>query len=511
MRNSIILVISVFVFFALQAQPSPQSKKITKKFFPDSESLLPVTPALKKKRGYTNYKELISFINDLKESHPSVVSIKYIGESQKGYKIPVIQIKTISDSEKIKIWMQAGLHGNEPAGTEGLLYYMHSILNNNSYADLLEGVDLLILPMANIDGYLKDNRYAANGLDLNRDQTKLMAPETRLIKKVFCEFNAHVGLDFHEYRPYRKDFAQLSDFGITSAYDTMFLYSGNLNVPENIRNYTNDVFVQNARKLMDFKNFRHREYTSTGKYAGEIHFTQGSSNARSSATNYALNNMISTLFEVRGVGLGKTSFKRRIEITLELALSYTKTAVENTTAIKNEIQKAILDSKPVVVTSKRKVYKDTIKAIDLDTESLIDLDVTIRDALQSSPVLERLKPNAYIIEASQIAILNKLKNLGIEMIPLIEDKLFTVEAYRISSYNEASKVYEKMKLQKVKTEVTTIQKEFPVGTLLISMQQQRSNLLTEVLEPEAPNSFVSFGVLKTKLDDTLPIYRVINK
>ena len=482
MRNSIILVISVFVFFALQAQPSPQSKKITKKFFPDSESLLPVTPALKKKRGYTNYKELISFINDLKESHPSVVSIKYIGESQKGYKIPVIQIKTISDSEKIKIWMQAGLHGNEPAGTEGLLYYMHSILNNNSYADLLEGVDLLILPMANIDGYLKDNRYAANGLDLNRDQTKLMAPETRLIKKVFCEFNAHVGLDFHEYRPYRKDFAQLSDFGITSAYDTMFLYSGNLNVPENIRNYTNDVFVQNARKLMDFKNFRHREYTSTGKYAGEIHFTQGSSNARSSATNYALNNMISTLFEVRGVGLGKTSFKRRIEITLELALSYTKTAVENTTAIKNEIQKAILDSKPVVVTSKRKVYKDTIKAIDLDTESLIDLDVTIRDALQSSPVLERLKPNAYIIEASQIAILNKLKNLGIEMIPLIEDKLFTVEAYRISSYNEASKVYEKMKLQKVKTEVTTIQKEFPVGTLLISMQQQRSNLLTEVLE-----------------------------
>tara|TARA_B110000444_G_scaffold86561_1_gene81838 strand:- start:1031 stop:1696 length:666 start_codon:yes stop_codon:yes gene_type:complete len=221
--------------------------------------------------------------------------------------------------------------------------------------------------------------------------------------------------------------------------------------------------------------------------------------------------MISTLFEVRGVGLGKTSFKRRIEITLQLALSYTKTAVENTTAVKNEIQKAIADSKPVVVTSKRKVYKDTIKAIDLDTESLIDLEVTIRDALQSSPVLERSKPNAYIIEASQIAIIEKLKNLGIEMIPLTEDKLFTVEAYRISSYNEASKVYEKMKLQKVKTEVTTIQKEFPSGTLLISMQQQRSNLLPEVLEPEAPNSFVSFGVLKTKLDDTLPIYRVINK
>ena len=511
MRKSIILVICIFVVFGLQAQPNPQSKKITKKFFPDSEFLQPITPALKKKRGYTNYKELINFINKLKESHPSVVSIEYIGESQKGYKIPVVHIKTSSDSEKIKIWMQAGLHGNEPAGTEGLLYYLHLILNDNNYTKLLDGVDLLVLPMANIDGYLKDNRYAANGLDLNRDQTKLMAPETRLIKKVFSEFNAHVGLDFHEYRPYRKDFAQLSDFGITSAYDMMFLYSGNLNVPENIRNYTNDVFVQNARDVMDIKNFRHREYASTGKYAGEIHFTQGSSNARSSATNYALNNMISTLFEVRGVGLGKTSFKRRIEITIQPALSYTQTAVENTKAVKNEIQKAIADSKPVVVTSKRKVYKDTIKAIDLDSESLIDLEVTLRDALKSSPILQREKPYAYLIEASQKDIVNKLQNLGIEMSSLTAPQEFTVEVYRVSSYNQASKVYEKMKLQNIKTEVTTVQKEFPKGTLLISMQQQRSNLLPEVLEPEAPNSFVSFGVLKTNLDDTLPIYRVINK
>ena len=221
--------------------------------------------------------------------------------------------------------------------------------------------------------------------------------------------------------------------------------------------------------------------------------------------------MISTLFEVRGVGIGKTSFKRRVEITLQLALSYTQTAVDNSSEVKKEIQKAIAHSKPVVVTSKRKVYKDTIKAIDLDTESLIDLEVVIRDALQSSPVLERSKPYAYLIEASQLAIIKKLKNLGIEMIPLTEDKLFTVEAYRIISYNEASKVYEKMKLQKIKTKVSRIQKEFPSGTLLISMQQQRSNLLPEVLEPEAPNSFVSFGVLKTKLDETLPIYRVIIK
>ena len=42
------------------------------------------------------------------------------------------------------------------------------------------------------------------------------------------------------------------------------------------------------------------------------------------------------------------------------------------------------------------------------------------------------------------------------------------------------------------------------------MNQRRANLVSEILEPEAPNSFVSFGVLKTEKDDILPIYRLLN-
>ena len=48
------------------------------------------------------------------------------------------------------------------------------------------------------------------------------------------------------------------------------------------------------------------------------------------------------------------------------------------------------------------------------------------------------------------------------------------------------------------------------GTFLILTNQSRANILTELLEPEAPNSFVSFGILKTKINETLPIYRLIN-
>ena len=42
------------------------------------------------------------------------------------------------------------------------------------------------------------------------------------------------------------------------------------------------------------------------------------------------------------------------------------------------------------------------------------------------------------------------------------------------------------------------------------MNQKRSNLIAELLEPEAPNSYVSFGIIKTSLNSQLPIYRIKN-
>jgi len=200
------ILIFLLSFLRVYSQPNPQSKKITKMFFSDYEELLEITPALKKKKGFTNYQELMTFLNNLKNKFPDKMEIKFIGESQKGYEIPVIFL-TSKDKDNLKVWFKGGLHGNEPAGTEGLLYLLERLLNDESLKYLTDNLNITILPMANIDGYIKQNRYASNGLDLNRDQTKLMAPESISIKKAFTDFNPHVGVDFHEYRPYRKDFA----------------------------------------------------------------------------------------------------------------------------------------------------------------------------------------------------------------------------------------------------------------------------------------------------------------
>jgi len=492
------------------SQFNPQSSRITDTFFPEKHDLAEVSPGLQKQKGFTNYAELIGFLEGLVQKFPDKITLSYIGETKKGLRIPLVQLKSQPTGKKIRVWMQGGLHGDEPASTEALLYLLHQLLHDSSHAATLEKIDLAILPMANIDGYLKQERPNAEGLDLNRDQTKLMAAESSLYKRAFAAFQPQIALDFHEYRPFRRDFAKMSTFGVTSSYDVMFLYSGNLNVPESLRLFTQDAFLSPTRFVLDQHKLTHHDYVSTDDYHGEIHFNQGSNNARSSATNFALQNVISTLVEVRGVGIGRSSFKRRVFTGYLIAKSYLDIAAANVEQIEETLLASQGANNPITVTSKKHIYVGKLDFIDLEKSERIQLDVTLRDAWQSKPGLTRKRPVAYLLDEDQGLLVSKLETYGLKVQRLSEAKTFEIEQYTIKEYQQAAQKYEKMNLQEVSTTITTSTKTFAPGTYYVAVDQKGSNLLFELLEPEAPNSFVSFGVLKTEAQQILPIYRLVH-
>ncbi len=506
------LIASIFLCISCFAQPNPQSKKMTEKFFPDPELEIH-TPAFQKKKGFTSYEEMMEFLNALKAAHPNEMSISFIGKSQKGVDIPLVSIKkSEGDQDKLKVWIQGGLHGNEPASTEGVLYLIDRLLNDEKCSYLLDKLEMEIIPMANIDGFEKQDRYAANGLDLNRDQTKLMAPESIILKQAFSDYNPAVALDFHEYRPFRRDFTKLSTFGVTQEFDVMFLYSGNLNVPEKLRNYTHDLFVKNATQVLDANSLTHHDYLSTTDHLGGLWFNQGSVNARSSATSYALSNCISSLIEVRGVGIGRTSFTRRVNTTFLVATSYMKTAYDNADAIKSLLKETGSASPElVVVESKRKESKAKLEMIDVDTNDKINIDINLADAWYSSPTLTRKRPAAYLILPGNVAITDRLKVLGVAVETLEEPKEVQVEKYVIDTYKKAAEKYEEVYRQNSSAETVPMQKAFPKGTSIVYLDQERANLAIEVLEPEAANSFVTWDVIETSGGAELPIYRYLQK
>lgn len=492
--------------FAMQMNPEP--KKITKTYFPEIELDIN-TPAFRKAKGFTKYPELIDYLNELKSMHPDKMTISYIGESQKGKKIPLVKLTSGTATDKVRVWLQGGLHGDEMASTEGVLYMLDRLLNDAKYTYLLDKLEIRLVPMANIDGYEKQSRYAANGRDLNRDQTKLMVKESISLKQAFSDFRAEVAIDFHEYRPYRKDFTQLSTFGVTSRYDAMFMYSGNLNVPANVRAYTKDRFVTNAELVLKDAGIAYRDYVTTTKMDGDIHFNQGSNNARSSATSYALSNCISSLIEIRGVGIGRTSFKRRINSTFMIGMSYLKTASENGAELKAVLAQGEQAQQKAVVKSTKTAEQQAITFIDIETCNEIQLEYTVYNASKTLPKLTRVRPTAYVLDKEQTDLADKLKVLGLEVQTLATDHTVEVETYTISTYEKEGEKYEGVYRQTVTTDVAVEQKLLAAGSYMIYMNQKNASLAIEVLEPEAPNSFVLFNVLSTAQGEKLPIYRYL--
>ena len=76
MLKKLISYILIFNFLVVSAQLNQEPKKITKKFFSELNNLENITPALKKKKGFTNYKELLTYIEEKVLKYPEIVSSK---------------------------------------------------------------------------------------------------------------------------------------------------------------------------------------------------------------------------------------------------------------------------------------------------------------------------------------------------------------------------------------------------------------------------------------------------
>ena len=86
---------------------SLQSKKITNKYFPNPEIDIK-TPAFQKKKGFTNYDEMMAYLTSYSEKFPNICSIDFLGESQKGKAIPRVRLSGKTRNRKVKVWIQGG-------------------------------------------------------------------------------------------------------------------------------------------------------------------------------------------------------------------------------------------------------------------------------------------------------------------------------------------------------------------------------------------------------------------
>jgi hypothetical protein len=508
------LTFSLLVSILSQGLLSQQPDFITEKYFPDP-GIRFNTPTLSiEEDRFATYDEIRRWIEDSIAVHPNA-RIEIIGTTPLGREVPVIYLTNGPPTGKIKVWMQGLLHGNEPAGGEALLYLANRILTTAQGSEYLANMEIAILPIANVDGYIAMNRRSGGGYDLNRDQTKFADPVSKMIKKAYIDWQADIAFDFHEFQPTRREFSGIGQKGASTAYDVLFLPSGYLNIPEGLRRASKDIFQKEAEKALEEHGYSHNFYFTANVSGDEMILNKGAQSPHSSSTSYALSNAVSMLVETRGIGLGRTSFTRRTHSTYIVASSFLESAVHHKDEIQDIVASArettIAATEEMAVLNEPSIYNTGVNFIDMETGELITLDLKIRDAENLTPTLTRTRPAGYMLEGNCIREAEILSLLGLEVKQITKRKRYRVESFVIRIYKEADVEWERIKTVDATADLIVQKKVFPKGSYYVDLHQKNANYAISVLEPESLNGFVSYRVTPTSDGDTLKIHRVVRK
>ncbi|WP_173915482.1 M14 family zinc carboxypeptidase [Halobacillus sp. Marseille-Q1614] len=156
-----------------------------------------------------SYEEMVKALEKA-DQQSERLTVETFGESVKGRDLYLAKFGTNEDNPTVLFLTQQ--HGNETLTTEGALKLIQKLTSNGkNINEILDNVNVLIVPRLNVDGAEGDvnfsledyaagthTRYNANGVDLNRDHVDRLEPETKALhENVLQEYQPDYMIDLH--------------------------------------------------------------------------------------------------------------------------------------------------------------------------------------------------------------------------------------------------------------------------------------------------------------------------
>ena len=363
--------------------------------------------------------EVTERLQKLVAGHKDMARMDMLGQTPLGQDIPVLYIGDRNDG-KLRVWIEAALHGNEPAGVLTVCQMVDFLLNSIEGQEICRRLSFMILPMANVDGYAKHDRLSGTGNDLNRDQATFTDTVTWILKRAYATWQPELAIDIHEYRPLRKDFAlmcNMPDANIAIGKDILLLPSGHPNVDPAIR-ALNDTLQRQIRRDLDAVSYTHGFYfTATGNGQDGYFIRKDGGNPRSSTTFQALTNAVSLFFEIKGIGLDDELLPRRADVGLVALRSAIRKAASIAPFIKEQVSlanhRASEANRPLIAQSHPKEIQAEVTFENLDTGLFFRQSVTTRDAMQQVVDVEKPRPAYYLLPHDAQRAKERLQAMGV--------------------------------------------------------------------------------------------------
>lgn len=487
-----------------------------------------------------DYKETMDWLKKLSDAS-SLISMVVIGKSPEGRDIymiiasrdKVITASALKNSGKPLLFVQAGIHSGEIDGKDAGMMLLRDIAFGNK-KQLLDGVNLLFIPILNVDGHERSSPYSrpnqrgpqsmgwrtnAQNLNLNRDYAKIDTKEIRAVINVFNEYDPLLCMDIH-----------VTD-GADYQYDITFGGHGQ-------QGYSLAISKWLETK---YKPYADKDLAANGHIPGQLlfalndrDFSQGNilllGDPRFSDSYGDLRHMASILVENHSL----KPFKQRVlgtyvllESTLKL-LAVEGQSLKESTKLDKANRSAKIPLKWKVSQLKNATSFETQTNPEFSMESLLKTDslnllgiesrivkssITNTDYVEwtgkkinmkianykATEVIEWItRPKGYWIPSSCYEIIERLKIHGIIMEVIKQPRELMVEMYRIQDAKfqnaEGKTLPYEGHMQVTGIPQSEIRKQlFAAGSVYISTDQPLGELAILLLEPSSPDSYFSWG------------------
>ena len=479
-------------------EPEPIARR-----FPDPDVRYP-TPGLRESRiDFPSHAEVLAYLDTLARDSTHV-RVETIGRSQNGLAMPLVVLTAATAPHRAKptILILGQQHGNEPAGGEAALVLAQQLAGPR--AELLERVNVLIVPRANPDGAEHFTRVTANGIDVNRDHLLLQTPEARAIAAATLRYRPQVALDMHEFTVGGR---WVDKFGAMQKYDALLQPAAVANLDPALAAFTEREFVAPLQAALAQNGLAVFPYHTTSTNPEDKVVSMGGVQADTGRNVSGLRPGVSMLLEVRGVGLGRAHFLRRVHTQVLAAMTVIETAARLGPQIRAVVQQAGVAAAraachgEMVVAARHSEARRPMVFLDAVTGDDKPIEVDWRAATPMQVIRARARPCGYLLAANESAAIERLRLLGAKLQPLPRARMLAVERYVVTKEDTghrqdargAIEDGEPMRAYEVRTE--RAREHVGRGTVWIPLEQPLAPLIEAALEPDSQNSFAANRVL----------------
>lgn len=507
-------IVFLFVLLLLQGLASAQN---------------PALLRLKYEENYTpTYNEVIAMFQQMADHYPNATLLEK-GKTDVGKPLHLFVINNEAEfnPEKIKaqgksvLLINNGIHPGEPEGIDASLQFADDILRNkNGMQKCLEHTVIVIIPVYNIGGHLNRSAYNranqttpyetgfrgnARNLDLNRDFVKSDSENARSFTRIFQEWDPDVMLDTHTTNG--------SDHQHVITWVTPFPDAFPPTQQRFLReNLLPDIFA--TMNAGDYKIVPYVNWIFNKPLAGIQLFPD----APRYSSGYA------SLFNSYGMMTENHVYKDfpdRVKSCYHFITVLTEYTTANSAEIiesrKRGLEELIAaESYPI----KYEIDTTRFQWIDFDgyevSNEIVDKVSGVKrfGYDRSKPFSRKMKyydsyrvadsvqvPKYYVVPQAWREVLERLALNGIELLPLQNDTLLTVQVDYIDEFSSPKQPRNGHYFHdEVNTHSEVQQIQYYAGDVLVPVRQKGMRYILEMLEPKAVDSFFRWNFFDSALD-----------